>query len=613
MMRIGPSRRFGSDSNQTRGVAMRRVVSCILVCALTASGTALAAADPRKVFRDVFPVAETGFDPAAVHDLYSAGIVRAIFETLYTYDYLARPATLVPQAADGMPQITDDGKTYTVKLKKGIQFAPDPAFGGRKRELTADDVVYSFKRIADPKIRSPYAFLIEGKLVGLDDEAAAAKKSGRFDYDRKIPGLEAVDRYTVRFRLNDTDYNLPYVMAHEAAALVAREVVEKYRESDGRVMSNPVGTGPYKLGQWVRSSKIVLDANPEYRGFVWDFKARTPGDDKLVAQMKGKTMPAVGRIEISIMEEDQARWLAFQSGELDTMNMEGPLAPNAIGADGNVKPELAARGIRVDRYVDLEIQYIYWNMLDPQIGGFAKDKIALRRALAMSYDVDEEIRVVRNGQAVEAAYPIPPGVVGHVPNWKSTIKYDPVAANALLDRFGYKRGPDGWRTWPDGKPMVIKYASRPDTLGRQQEELVKKSYDAIGVRMQGQKDKFPELLKLEKQCRLFSRTAAWIADYPDGDNFMQLFYGPNSYQSNNACATIPEYDALYRKSVKTPPGPERDRMYQEMTRILEGYAPHRMTTSRYRNQLIQPRVEGYRKHPILTSTWQYIDVAPDPK
>ncbi|MCC7325232.1 MAG: ABC transporter substrate-binding protein [Burkholderiales bacterium] len=569
------------------------------------------AADPRKVFRDVFPVAETGFDPAAVHDLYSAGVVRAIFETLYTYDYLARPAKLVPQAADGMPQVSDDGKTYTIKLKRGIQFAADPAFGGKKRELTADDVVYSFKRIIDPKIRSPYAFLLEGKIVGLDDAAAAAKKSGRFDYDKKIPGLEVIDRYTVRFRLNDTDYNLPYVLAHESTALMAREVIEKYAESDGRAMSNPVGTGPYKLGKWVRSSKIVLDANPDYRGFVWDFAPQSPGDDKLVAQMKGKKMPAVGRIEISVMEEDQARWLAFQGGELDTMNMEGPLAPNAIGLDGKVKPELAARGIRVDHYVDPEIQYIYWNMLDPQVGGLTKDKIALRRALAMSYDVDEEIRVIRNGQAIEAAYPIPQGVVGHVPNWKSTIKYDPAAANALLDRFGYKRGADGWRTWPDGKPMTIKYASRPDTLGRQQEELVKKSYDAIGVRMLGVKDKFPELLKLEKQCKLESRTAAWIADYPDGDNFMQLFYGPNSYQSNNACATIPEYDALYRKSVKTPPGPERDRMYREMTRILEGYAPHRMTTSRYRNQLIQPRVEGYRKHPILTSTWQYIDVAPD--
>ncbi len=308
------------------------------------------------------------------------------------------------------------------------------------------------------------------------------------------------------------------------------------------------------------------------------------------------------------MEEDQARWLAFQGGELDTMNMEGPLAPNAVSADGKLAPALAAKGVRLDRYVDPEIQYIYWNMTDPRIGGLGQAQVALRRALAMSYNVEEEIRVIRNGQAVEAFYPIPPGVVGHVPNWKSTIKYDPAAANALLDRFGYKRGADGWRTWPDGTPMTVIYASRPDSLHRQQEELVKKSYDAIGVKMQGQKDKFPELIKLEKQCKLASRTAAWIADYPDGDNFMQLFYGPNSFQSNNACAKIPEYDALYAKTIKMPAGPERDRLYQEMTRILEGYAPHRLTSSRYRNQLIQPRVEGYRRHPILSSTWQYIDV-----
>ena len=248
----------------------------------------------------------------------------------------------------------------------------------------------------------------------------AAKKSGKFDYDKKIPGIEAVDRYTVRFRMKDTDYNLPYVMAHEALAIVAREVVEKYGESDGRVMSNPVGTGPYKLGQWIRSSKIVLDANPDYRGFVWDFKPQQPGDDKLVAQMKGKTMPQVGRVEVCIMVEDQTRWLAFQNGEVDIMNMEGPLAPNAIGKDGKLLPALAAKGIRLDRYIDPEIRYMYWNMLDPRVGGLGKEQIALRRALAMSYDVDEEIRVILNGQAVEAKYPIPPGVVGHVPNWKST-------------------------------------------------------------------------------------------------------------------------------------------------------------------------------------------------
>jgi len=249
-------------------------------------------------------------------------------------------------------------------------------------------------------------------------------------------------------------------------------------------------------------------------------------------------------------------------------------------------------------------------MEDPVVGGLSKEKIALRRAMAMSYNAAEEIKVIRNGQAVEANYPIPPGVVGHVPNWQSSIKYDPAAANALLDKFGYKKGADGWRTLPDGKPLSVRLSSRPDTLGRQQDEMWKKSLDAIGVKMDVHKDKFPELLKLEKQCKLQSRVASWIADYPDGDNFMQLMYGPNTGQSNNGCAKIPEYDRLYAQTAKMPAGPERDKLYQEMTRIIENYAPWRLMISRYRNQLTQRQVLGYKRHPILHSHWQYIDVAP---
>jgi oligopeptide transport system substrate-binding protein len=599
--------RAAAGAVRTRARAFVR--GCV-AATLIAAGTlvpAAHAADMNKVVRDVFPVAESGFDPAAAHDLYSGTIEQAIFETLYTYDYLARPAKLVPLTADAMPQVTDNGRTYTIHLKKGILFAADPAFGGKKRELVAEDVLYSLKRLADPRLRSPWAFLVEGKFVGLDQLIADAKKTGRFDFDKKVPGMEALDRYTLRLRLPDTDYNLPYVLAHEPTSAVAREVIEKYGESDGRAMANPVGTGPYRLAQWVRSSKIVLEANPDYRGFTWDFAPQDAADRALVAQMKGKRMPQVGRIEVSIIEEDQARWLAFQKGELDIMNMEGPLAPQAI-IDGRLRPELAAKGIRLDRIVDPEISYTYWNMRDPVVGGLGKDKIALRRAMAMSYNAAEEIRVIRNGQAVEASYPIPPGVVGHVPDWKSGIQYDPVAANALLDRFGYRKGADGWRTLPDGRPLVVTLFNRPDTLGRQQDEMWKKSLDAIGIRMDVRKQKFAELLEAEKHCKIMSRPASWIADYPDGDNFMQLLYGPNTGQSNNACATIPEYDALYAKSARMPAGPERDRLYQQMTRVMEAYAPWRLTISRYRNQLLQPRVEGYRKHPILHSAWQYIDV-----
>jgi ABC-type transport system substrate-binding protein len=583
-----------------------RLAALVLVLFVLAL-PARAAPDPAKVVRDVFPVAETGFDPAAVHDLYSGTVVQAMFETLFGYDYLARPAKVVPLTAEAVPQATDDGKTWTIRLRKGIRFAPDAAFKGQPRELVADDYVYSLKRLIDPKIRSPWAFLVEGKFVGLDELAEEAKRTGKFDYDRKIPGLEAVDRHTIRLRLKSTDYNLPYVLSHEPTAAVAREVIEAYAGPDGRALANPVGTGPYKLEQWARSSKIVLTANPVYRGFEWNFVSADPADAPLIARMKGKRMPQVGRVEISIIEEDQSRLLAFQNGELDIMNLEGPLAPNVLDGD-KLRPEFAKKGVRLSRIIDPEISYLYWNLQDPVVGGLTRDKIALRRAMAMAYPVHEDIKVVRNGQAVEAKFPIPPGVVGHQPNWQPAIKYDPTGANALLDKFGYKRGSDGYRTLPDGKPLVVRHSSRPDTAARQVDELVKKSLDAIGIRVEFHKDKFPELLKLEKQCKLQSRLASWIADYPDGDNFMQLLYGPNTFQSNNACAKIPEYDKLYEQSVRTPPGPARDKLYQDMTRIIEAYAPWRLTISRYRNQLVSPRVQGYRRHPILHSHWQYIDV-----
>jgi len=264
----------------------------------------------------------------------------------------------------------------------------------------------------------------------------------------------------------------------------------------------------------------------------------------------------------------------------------------------------------LSRFVDPEISYHFWNMQDPVIGGMAKERIALRRAMAMAYSPAEEIKVVRNGQAIEINYPIPPGVVGHDPAYRSSISYDPAAANALLDRFGYKKGADGFRTQPNGDPLVIRYASRPDSLGRQQDELWKKAFDSIAIRMDVQKDKFPELLKLEKQCKLMMRTASWIADYPDADNFMQLLYSRNIGQSNNACANIPEYDKLYEQSIRMPAGPERNRLYHEMTRLIEAYTPWRLDIARYRNMLTQPNVLGFRKHPILHAEWKYIDVAP---
>lgn len=565
--------------------------------------------DPNKVLRYQFPVAETGFDPAQVHDLYSNTVIEALFEPLLTYDYLARPSKLAPRAAEAVPVPEEGGKRYTFHIRKGIRFKDDPAFKGQARELTAADFVYSIKRLADPKLRSPWKFLVEGKIVGLDDVARAAAQSGKFDYDAPVAGLTAVDRHTLRITLTAPDFNYPYILAMPTFGAVAREVVEHYGSD---IQAHPVGTGPYYLHDWVRSSLIVLQANPAYRGIEWNFQAQEPGDEALVAEMRGKVLPTIGRIEIAIMEEDQARLLAFQNRELDLFQLEGPLAPRVLDG-GHLKPEYTAMGAKLSRIVDPELQYPYLNMRDPAVNGMSKERIALRRAILMAYDDEEEVRVVHNGQAEVVHYPVPPGVVGYLPDYRRTDRTDVRLANALLDRYGYKVGADGWRQYPDGKRLSIRYTSRPDTLGRHHEEIWKKTLDSIKIRMDGDKKKFPEILKAEKSCQIQIRTNRWIADFPDGENFFQLFYSKNIGQSNNSCTDIPEYDALYEKASKLPDGAERTALWIDMARLLEYYGAIRTSMARYRNMIMQSHVLGFKKHPILLADWLYIDMAPQPK
>jgi ABC-type transport system substrate-binding protein len=581
----------------------------IVVFGLYATVLPAAAADPTKVLRVAFPTQETGFDPVRVSDVYSNTVNEAIFDRLLTYDYLARPAKLVPLAAETMPEITDSGRTYVFKLRRGIYFTPDPAFKGQKRELVAEDFVYSFKRFADPKNRSPWAFMLEGKIEGLDERVEAAKKSGRFDYTATVPGMVALDKYTLRFKLKAPDYLFLYTVAHVPFGAMAREVVEAYGDD---LPAHPVGTGPYILKDWKRGTKMVLEANPDFRGFTWDFQATDdPWDQEVVKSMRGKRMPQIGRVEISVIEEEQSRWLAFNQKELDYLALPATFRPQVFDAENKLKKEWVTQGVTLFRAIEPDVSYTYFNFRDPVVGGFSKEKIALRRAVIIGYNLEEEIRVLRKYQAVQAQMPIPVGVVGHDPSYRSINQYDPVLANKLLDYFGYKKGADGYRTLPDGKPLVLRLATGSSALEREFNELWKKSMDAIGIRMQFDISKFADHLKAAKACQLMMWGAAWIADYPDGDNFMQLLYGPNTGQSNNGCYESKAFDALYVKSRALPPtSSERNLLFLEMTRQMEVDGAWSLHTSRERNQLIRPWVKGYKKHPILHAEFQYMDIEP---
>ncbi len=229
-----------------------------------ATGTILAslfsapadAVEPTKTLRFSSSTAETSYDNAFASDESSQTITERINEPMLGYHYLARPAKLTPRTLEALPTISDNGATFLCKVQKGIFFTDDPAFKGKRRELTAADYAYSLKRLLDPAVKSPWLFLVEGKIVGGDEARAAATKTGKFDYDTPMPGLEVVDRHTLRIRLKAPDYNFAYMLAMPSTGASAREAVEMYGLDYG---SNPVGTGAYQLlkSEYKRTSKTA--------------------------------------------------------------------------------------------------------------------------------------------------------------------------------------------------------------------------------------------------------------------------------------------------------------------------------------------------------------------
>ena len=285
-----------------QNVCLSLVLGLTCASVLSAPDPKANPADPEKVLRVAFPVPETGFDPVRVNDLYSNTITAAIFQPLLTYDWMAMPTQIVPNAAESMPEISADNITYTFKVKKGLYFTPDEAFKGQRRELTAQDFVYTLLRHADPKNRSPQVSDFDDKIFGFADSRKRAVASGKFDYDQKHPGIYALDRYTLAIKLVQPDRNFLSLLTNPFAGGMAREVVEKYGFEG--IMSNPVGTGPYILEKWVRGSKIILKANPEFPGFVWDFQPppNKPVELRIASQMQGRKMPQIGRVEVSIIK-----------------------------------------------------------------------------------------------------------------------------------------------------------------------------------------------------------------------------------------------------------------------------------------------------------------------
>jgi ABC-type transport system substrate-binding protein len=565
--------------------AVLALAACIATAETPAAAPAPATAP--KVLRAFLSTGETGLDPAVASDIASLSLLENLFDPMLRYNYLARPVKLQANTLSAMPTIGDNGLTYTFHLRQDVYFTDDPAFHGARRQVTARDYVYSLKRLYDPALKSPWSFLLEGKIAG--DEALKA----RFGYDSDIAGLQALDRFTLRIRLKAADPNFLFYLATPATGVVAREVVEAYGVQVG---NHPVGTGPFKIGGWKRSDQISLLANRDFRPMLFE----------------GKRLPLVDRVDIKIMEEYQSRVLGFLNGEFDFLEqLPESMKEMVLTADAQptLKPELARKGLVLSPFPVLQTYYMWMNMEDPLIGGYGKDKVALRRAIALSYNSAEDIAQMKKGLALRAVTPLPPNVLGYDPAFRSPVEYDPALANALLERYGYKKGPGGFRTLPDGKPLTLVMHTEPSMVGRLRDELWRKNLNAIGLNVTFKSDKKTEIIKASRLGTVMMFETNWVADFPDGDNFYQLLYGPNKAGPNYARFNLPAYNRRYEQTRAMGDSPERTRLYDEMAQLIHAYTPWVLLTHPIAADLQQPWLKNYRRHPVELTNWRYLDVA----
>ncbi len=557
-------------------VVNKRLIGCFVVlllaivvgsCSSGGSDNNGSLAQRLKVFRYSLDSAPTSLDPVRASTLYANQIVVNLYDTLYVYKYLKRPYELKPSLAAAMPVISADGLVYTIAIKPGILFADDPAFPeGKGRELTAHDFVYSLKRHFDPATRPAGAWLWQGRIAGLDEWKQAGS-----DYAAEVSGLRALDDYTIQIRLLRPYPQLVYTLAMGFSSIVPAEAVEFY----GREFSiNPVGSGPFKLLSY-NSAKAVMVPNPNSHqdpvDLAWEgFDPATQADLGLEA-IDGRVPPFIDRLEIHFIKEGSARWSSFnKENEIQYTGLPNEQIDRVLVSTRPVvlKPEYADKYHMRTAY---EAGFVYstFNMDFPEFGynenlERATQNHALRCAMIRGFDW-----AARNNSWYANLGNIFPGVIPPLlPEFdpdlsRDSVSYDPEYARQLLADNGWHADnlPEliyGTTPGPTSRLFFEQFRAWMMDIGYPKEKIVLKTYATFG-----------DIAKAWRNSELPLISKGWGLDYPDAENTLQLFYGPNAAPgSNDGNYRNAAYDDLYRQAAIMLPSPERTELYRRMNKMV---------------------------------------------
>jgi ABC-type transport system substrate-binding protein len=521
---------------------------------------------PTTVYRHAMDGAPRSLDPAQASSVYAKMLAVNLFDTLYRYKYLARPYELAPNLAEGMPQVSADGLIYTIRIRPGVRFIDDAAFAeGRGREVRAADFVYSIKRHFDASMRAQGAWLWQGRIVGLDDWKAEGS-----DYDAEVPGLRALDDYTIQIQLISPFPQLTHTLAQGFAAVVPREAVERYGQE---FAVRPVGSGPYRLTRF-DSAGAVLERNESFRAVPFNLEAEGYDPERQgelgLERLEGAIPPFTDRIEVEFIAEDAARWNAFIAGETDFIKAPVTQFDRVLEQRDppRLLPELASR-YRLAASLESGFVHTDFNMDDERIGYHhdpdqqARNK-ALRCAIIKAFDWRKRNEVFYYG--IGRVFPgiIPP----------LAAEFDDTAEREWVTRdLGAARNLLRDAGWHAGNLPVLEYGFPSSVTERQMFEQFRSFMADIGYPA----DKirpltfatYGDYARAYLNREVMLTTTGWTMDYPDTENTMQLFYGPNAAPgSNSANYDNREFNRLYRAAAAMQPSPMRTALYRNMNRIV---------------------------------------------